>query len=575
MTLSTLQATLEADGLSVLAQLRHWATHFGEQPCIFYGEAGSTLNYREFDAITDNMAGNLASMGIQKGDHVSVLMRNQYQTILCMFAIWKAGAVFSPINFGFQGQLLHYQLTDTSPKLLLTEHALVGALNEVWEATTSVQAVVIYRPAATDHDFVADAPEFTGHTPSYNWEQLCKPCDPPHIDLQFDDCANIIYTSGTTGPAKGVILPHRWMNQYTFMFRQLLNQEDVVYNDLPMYHVGGAVFNIVRAIWAGSSIACWDRFSPSQFWGRIQQSQATSAVLVDTMIAWLAKAPPCATDNHHTLRKVHMQPLPEKHHDIARRFGFDLVTCGFGQTESGMPCFSIIEETDHHCETPVAFRKGRSREAVRDRATHYNIAWLPYAEASSVGKGYMGHSGPFMEVTVLDDRDQHCAPNQPGQLAFRPKLPALVLQEYLGKPQATVTSFRNLWFHTGDSAIRTPDNAFYFIDRMGDRIRVRGENTSSFHIEDLLNQCPGVAMSAVFGIAAEEGYEDDIVAYVVPQTDHPITAQALTAWAHEHMPKFMRPRHIRIITELPRTLTQKVEKFKLKKAILNELHRSA
>jgi len=188
-----------------------------------------------------------------------------------------------------------------------------------------------------------------------------------------------------------------------------------------------------------------------------------------------------------------------------------------------------------------------------------------------VGKGYLGHPSLFVEAAVLDERDGECPVGVAGQLAFRSKLPYYLLVEYLGKPQATAKAFRNLWFHTGDSALRHADGSLSFVDRMGDRIRVRGENISSFHIEDLVNQHPAVEMTAAFAIPAHEGDEDDVVVYVVAREQQVIDRQALHDWCDRKMPKFMRPRHIRVVEQFPRTLTQKIEKFRLKAMILTEL----
>jgi crotonobetaine/carnitine-CoA ligase len=268
---------------------------------------------------------------------------------------------------------------------------------------------------------------------------------------------------------------------------------------------------------------------------------------------------------------VHMQPLPARHQEISRRFGFDFVTCGFGQTESGLSCYAIIEETDATCETPTGFQFGRPREEIRALAAQRNVLWLTPDQAHTAGAGFMGKPSLFVEAAVLDEHDQHCPPGTPGQLCFRPRLPGLLLKEYLGKPEATLKAFSNLWFHTGDSARRTETGEFYFMDRLGDRIRVRGENTSTFHVEDLINQCPGVAMSAAFGVPAQEGYEDDIAVFIVLHPEHDFNETFVSEWAEKHMPKFMRPRHIRIVSEIPRTLTQKVEKFKLKQKLLEEL----
>lgn len=562
---------LQRDGELVTERLAHWAREEGDRLFYFYGEDNIRLTFSEFDRITDCIAGNLASAGVRKGMHVSVFMRNQLVCALAMFGIWKAGAVFAPVNFGLAGRLLAYQIGDTKPVMLIAERALVPVLNGVADQMPGVESLVVYDAPAGSHDHVADGVPFSGALAEKPWADLLRPADKPGVTLGYDDVSNIIYTSGTTGPSKGVVQSHRWMNQYTFLFRQLLDSDDVVYNDLPMYHVGGAVFNVVRAAWVGSSLACWDRFSPNEFWRRIEASSATSAVLVDTMISWLAKAAPTPQDSHNTLNKVYMQPLPARHVDISRRFGFDFVTAGFGQTESGMSCFTIIEETDESCEAPARFRRGQARAAIRERAAAYGVQVIPSELAGSVGKGYMGAASLFVEAAVLDERDCECAPGEAGQLAFRSKLPHYLLIEYLGKPEATVKAFRNLWFHTGDSARRNPDGSFVFVDRMGDRIRVRGENISSFHIEDMINQCPAVAMTAAFAIPAEDGDEDDVVVYVAAREDQLLDAQMVRTWSESNMPKFMRPRHIRVVADLPRTLTQKVEKFKLRAMILAEL----
>ncbi len=572
MTKLNLLEELQRDGELVTERLAYWAQQTGERTCFYYGEDDITLSFAEFNRLSDVIAGNLVALGIAKGEHVSVFMRNQLITALAMFGIWKAGAVFAPVNFGLTGRLLAYQLGDTKPVMLIADRALVPVLNEVAEQCAGIRELVIYDAPAGMHDHVAgDGVAFAGPLTERAWEVLTRPAAAPAVALAYDDIANIIYTSGTTGPAKGVVLSHRWMNQYTFLFRQLLNQDDVVYNDLPMYHVGGAVFNVVRAVWVGCAAACWDRFSPTQFWQRVALSNATSAVLVDTMISWLAKAEPQPDDNHNTLNKVYMQPLPAKHVEISQRFGFDFVTAGFGQTESGMSCFTIIEETDAGNETPPAFQRGQTRAAIRSRAERYGVPILGHDAAGTVGKGHMGSPSIFVEATILDERDRECADNEAGQLAFRPKLPAYLLHEYLGKPEATVKAFRNLWFHTGDSARRNSDGSYTFVDRMGDRIRVRGENISSFHIEDMINQCPGVGMTAAFSIPADDGDEDDVVVFVAAREQQSLSEQQVRDWAEQTMPKFMRPRHIRVVPDLPRTLTQKVEKFKLRAMILAEL----
>jgi crotonobetaine/carnitine-CoA ligase len=566
-----LVSRLREDGEIVTERLDHWTARAGDRPFLHYGEDGVTLTYTDFTRRTDAIAGNLAANGVAKGDRVSVFCANPMVSALVMFGAWKAGAVYCPVNFAFSGRLLAYQLTDTAPRMIVTEPRLLPALNAVAGSLTEPPVVTVYEPAADAHDQVPE--RGAAALTELPWRALTADAPRPGVRVAFDDPASVFYTSGTTGPAKGVVQPYRWMAQYTRGLRRLLTSDDVVYNDLPMYHVGGAIANVARAVWVGAEVAVWDRFSPSAFWDRIRSRRATSAILLDVMIPWLMKAPESADDRRNTLNKVHMQPLPQHHARVARRFGFDIVSAGFGQTESGAPLSGLIEETAEGDGTPAELYRGITHAQLRERATRDGVPLLP---GDAVGrKGFMGSPTPFVEATVLNERDEECAPEEAGHLALRPKLPALFLGEYLGKPAATLAAFRNLWFHTGDAAVRGSDGYLYFVDRLGDRIRVRGENLSSFQVEDLLNQHPGIRFSAAFPIRGEEGDEDDVVAFVVPDGTPPaeeaLTEEAVHAYAAETMPRYMRPRHVRVIADLPRTPTNKVEKYKLRAQIMAEL----
>jgi crotonobetaine/carnitine-CoA ligase len=171
-------------------------------------------------------------------------------------------------------------------------------------------------------------------------------------------------------------------------------------------------------------------------------------------------------------------------------------------------------------------------------------------------------------VAVLDENDRELGAGRHGQLAFRPRLPHLMLSEYFNKPETTLEVFRNLWFHTGDGVYKDEDGSYYFVDRIGGFIRRRGENISSYQIEDIITGHPQVNVCAAFPICSEEGEEDDVVVYVVSKGK--LSEEELRAWMGAEMPKFMRPQHIRFIDALPQTATYKVEKYKLKRMFLEE-----
>lgn len=561
----TLTERLTSEGEIITERLDHWAAMTPERTFLYYGEDGTTLTYGEFGTLTDHIAGNLAAHGIQKGDRVSVFSTNPLMASQMMFAIWKAGAVYAPVNYSFTGRLLTYQLNDTAPRLIVTDSNLLAELNRVASDLIDTPTVAVCDPAAVGGQTSVEH-DVDDRFSVLSWGDLTAPATRPDITVTFSDPANVVYTSGTTGPSKGVIQPYRWMAQYTFNLRQPLSSDDVIYNDLPLYHVGGALANVGRAAWVGCEVAMWDRFSPSDFWSRIQERGVTTAIMLDVMIPWLMKAPKADSDQANTLNKVHMQPLPVHHNEFARRFGIDTVAAGFGQTESGAPIGVFIEELAEGEGTPDELYAGRTRT---DMAQRMRDGGVPVLSSSDVTrKGLMGSPSPFFEVAVLDDQDCPCPEGQIGHLALRPKLPGIILSEYLGKPDKTVEAWRNLWFHTGDAAILQPDGMFDYIDRLGDRIRVRGENLSSFQVEDVLNQHPKVQLCAAFGIPSEVGDEDDVVAYVVPVEGEVISEADVSAFADQNMPKYMRPRYVRIVADIPRTPTNKIEKYKLRKDIL-------
>ncbi|TSD63599.1 AMP-binding protein [Aeromicrobium piscarium] len=540
-----LESLLEFDFPTAVAALDHHVAATPDRLAIHYGETGEDLSYGRFGALTDHLAGQLSAAGIVPGDRVSVLTVRPLVSTLTMYGLWKAGAVYAPVNFQYAGDLLAYQLGDTAPALLIVDVELLERVRAVESQLEHPPRVLVVEDAMGGE-----------------FGELLRPAERPQVQIAYDDPANVIYTSGTTGPSKGVVQSHRWINGYTWIGRSMLTGDDVVYNDLPMYHVGGAHFNVVRALWTGASVSMWDRFSPSDFWRRVRSTGCTTAVLLDVMTPWLLNAEPRDDDRRNPLNKVHMQPLPANHHDFAVRFGIDFVTSGFGQSETGAALMTLTEQTAEGEGTPVELYRGRDHAALRGVFEEHGLPVLDGADP--MPKGIMGMPAPFMEVVVLDDRDRVCPDGVVGQLAMRPRLPALIFDEYLKKPKATVKAWRNLWFHTGDAAIRQPDGVFVYVDRLGDRIRVRGENISSFHIEEIVAKHPSVQLAAVVAVPSAEGDEDDVIAFVEPADAASFDVDVLAQYCHESMPKFMRPRAFVPVTQIPRTPTNKIEKYKLR-----------
>ena len=570
MNLKDLENELNQMGLLV-SKMEEWAEKIPNKTFFYYGEEDRHLTYKEFNQLANRIAHNLRAMNVTKGDHVSLFLSNPLITILVMLSLWKIGVVFCPINFLYKGRLLSYQINDTKPKLLITENGREPILNEIRSEIVGLP-IIVHRPKKGEHDFRQENAnlKLDNSFKQTSFDELLAGNDSnPDTDLNYWDTASIIYTSGTTGLPKGVVQSFRWLQNYCYYGVKLLHPEDVVYCDLPLYHVGGAYALVGRAAWRGCTVAVWDRFSASNFWKRIKVSQASYTLLLDTTMPWLLQADEKPDDRYNTLRRAHMQPLPEYHYQFAKRFGLDFVNVGYGATEIGYVCAAMIDESINGEGTPEELWKGYTRDEMIAVAHRLGMPVVP--GNTQIKKGFMGKPSIFHEVSIVGEHDEELNPGEYGQIALRSRLPYVLFNEYLRKPDITVETFRNLWFHAGDVAYKDEEGMLYFVDRRGGFIRVRGENISSYQIENIINSHPKITVSAAFPVRAEVGLEDDIVVYIISAPGQKLDEKEFRGWIEAEMPKYMRPKHIRFIDALPQTPTNKVEKYKLKEMFLDEM----
>ena len=177
--------------------------------------------------------------------------------------------------------------------------------------------------------------------------------------------------------------------------------------------------------------------------------------------------------------------------------------------------------------------------------------------------GSVGTPLAFVEADVVDDEDRPVPPETRGELVVRPRAPYSMFLGYLNKPEKTVESWRNLWFHTGDYVTRDADGYYYFVDRKKDIIRRRGENLAPYDVESVLNRHPAVFESVVVGVPSPMG-EEDVKAYVQLRPGAAVKAKELFEFCVEHLPFFMVPKYLEFIDEIPKTANQKAQRFVLR-----------
>jgi crotonobetaine/carnitine-CoA ligase len=291
---------------------------------------------------------------------------------------------------------------------------------------------------------------------------------------------------------------------------------------MPIFHIGGAFIATV-SLCMGSSIGVVSQFRTEAFWDQVRELEITSAFLLGAMATFLLKQPPGPGDRTHKLRMVFIVPLGRSAKPFRERFGVNVFTI-FNMTEICTPLISRANPAkDNVC--------GRPRAGV--------------------------------EVRLVDAHDCIVQDGEVGQLILRTEAPWALNHGYNANPQATAEAWRNGWFHTGDAFFRDADGDYHFVDRLKDAIRRRGENISSYEIEVELLAHPAVREAAAIPVPSEHS-EDEVMVVLAPAAGATIEPEAIIRHLQPRVAHHMIPRYVRVIDELPKTPTAKVEKHVLR-----------
>ncbi len=500
----------------------------GSRTCLIWGDRRYT--YAEMHALTNRYANGFAALGIGKSDHVALLLGNHQEFLFAAWGLGKIGAVAVPLNTAAKGDLLRYFLTQSDAKWLIVEDEFATRAADVVPALAGLEGVIHLGAAAP---FASSGKRLVDFRAVPSVDDRAPPVDA----VAFSDPAFIIYTSGTTGPSKGVISPHaQGINVGRYCARQYgYASDDVLYVCLPLFHVNALWYSCNAALWVGGAIALAPRFSASGFWDDICRTGATQFNALGVMASLLLKQPLTDAERRHTVRQSMVVPLSKQSFkEYAERFRLK-VTSLFAATET----FAVtLYKPDE-----------------------------PAEKAASAGHPH-GHA----DIRIVDDLDQSLPPGTVGEILVRPCEPWTGMLGYYKMPEATVEANRNLWFHTGDRGFLDPDGYLWFVDRKKETIRRRGENISAYEVEMLIAKHPDVIEVAAVPVASELG-EDDVMVYVVSRQGAALSETSLVEFCAANMSYFMVPRYVAFIDALPKTASEKIEKYKLKQMAAADLSR--
>jgi crotonobetaine/carnitine-CoA ligase len=494
------------------AMLIRQAERHGDKPLVSLGEMRWT--YAETAAAAAGIAATLRAAGIGAGDRVAIICSNRMEFLGLLLGCGWLGAVAVPINVASRGPQLQHVLSNSGARLLVMETDYAENLAMLDPSALALERIWSIGPPG-ELRFGSIVP--SAMPPQH--EAI------PPATLKPSDTGMILYTSGTTGPSKGVCCPHAqyfWWGANTAALLEL-QSDDVLCTSLPLFHTN-AINTFYQALLAGASVRYEKRFSASGFFPALARHRATVTYLLGAMVPILLSRPESAEEHAHATRVALAPGVPAQFHEaFTRRTGIRLLD-GWGSTETNFVLGTTVE---------------------RQRP------------------GLMGPVYEGFEARVVDDQDNEVPNGVAGELIVRAAEPFAFSTGYFGAAEKTVEAWRNLWLHTGDRVMRQADGYFRFVDRLKDAIRRRGENISSFEVEQVLLSHPAVANAAVFPVRSSLA-EDEVMAAVVLHQGCVLLPADLIAYCAPRLPYFAVPRYLEFMSELPTTENGKVQKYKLR-----------
>ncbi|MEK6347377.1 MAG: ATP-dependent acyl-CoA ligase [Burkholderia sp.] len=465
-------------------------------------------------------AGALQANGIARGDRVAVICSNRFEFLEVVLACGWLGAVAVPINTASRGMQLQHMLANSGARLLVAEPALAEPLATLDLSACALEAVWL----------VGEAPLSVAlPVPGVPMPAAGEAVEP--AVLADGDPFVILYTSGTSGLSKGVICPHAqffWWGTHTGGDLEV-RRGDVLYTCLPLFHTN-ALNAFFQALMHDAQLVVDKRFSASRFFDALVETRATVTYVLGAMVPILLSRPPGGGEREHTVRVALAPGVPEQFQaEFVRRTGIGIVD-GYGSTETN---------------SVIGGRLGTQRP------------------------GCMGRLAEGFEARVVDEGDEPVADGVPGELVLRAQRPFAFASGYFGMTDKTVEAWRNLWFHTGDRVVRDADGYFRFVDRLKDAIRRRGENISSFEVEQVLLSHPSIEMAAVYAVKSELA-EDEVMTAVVLREGETLEPLALIRYCETRLAYFAVPRFVEIVDVLPKTENGKIQKYKLRERGVTE-----
>lgn len=507
---------LKKEGDKLVRTIRNFIDmQAGEQPdkvYLFAPEPNLEITYTELKKESELLGKKLLNIGLQKGDKVSYMLNNGYQTAKLFLGIIYSGFVVAPINLLSQPSQLEYVLEHSDTKVVFVSDKHRERLEESLKKVSRGIKVFLID---------ADSPALL---------EDIENKDHPLPDVDEEDPALLLYTSGTTGVPKGVVLTHKNLvagGQYTASAHHLTSADRALCS-LPLYHINGLVVTAVSPVVHGGSVVMPHRFSVSQFWELISQYRCTWFSVVPTMISYLLNGTdPYNSDTKYNLEQVRFGRSassalpPSVHKAFEEKFRVSVVET-MGLTETAAPVFSnpLDRESQKYGSPGVA----------------------------------VGNQG-----RIVDSDGNELPPGQIGEIVIRGDN---VMKEYYKAPNITAKTIIDGWLYTGDLGYKDEDGYFFVTGRIKELIIKGGENIAPREIDEVLYKHPTVLDAAAFGIP-DEAYGQEIMACVVLKPGLTCSEEEMRSFCLKELGKFKTPKRVFFRDDLPKGPSGKIQRLKL------------
>jgi len=524
---------------SVSTLIGKWARLYPERTAIYFEDR--EVSYRELDKAANRVANHFLSLGAKEGDVVAVFMENCPEYLMMVAGLNKIGVVASLVNTHLRHHTLSHALTICGPSWVVAGESLLSAVEDVKDDI----------PVGTDKVWVWDGAAPPGYEDRYLAAAIKATSDaPPPKNViaapGFSTHILNIYTSGTTGLPKAARVSNRrvFFGGYALGYAMAhFSSDDVIYTPLPLYHSIGMFVGWGSALSVGAGFGIRRRFSASDFWKEAIKIGATGATFIGEMPRFLLAQPETPEEKQHKIERVITVGLRANiWEEFQERFGIKKIYEFYGATETNvgimnvegkpgylgrlMPLQAAVVKWDAEAETIIRNDKGCCQ-------------WVEPGEEGML----IGRISPVLNLLGFDGYvDDEATRNKILEGAF------------------------NSWdrfFITGDVVKLHDDRWVSFVDRSGDTYRWKGENVATKEVEFVIDGCESICDVNVYGVKVpnEEGAAG--MAALVPEDG--FDTEIFSRFVCENLPYYARPLFVRVMDELPMTVTMKHIKYVLKK----------